>query len=258
MKTDARHHKGVSKRKPVARFNPDPAWPDGYFEVLAEAGVPERQRSFCTHWVRQFFHCHPGRARRALGAGEIRQFLLALKADPGMAPWQIEQAKMALILYYEQFRGIGLGDVSELDTPEPEDKRKCVAEDAPARRIPPPREVPTLKIVPDPRNDVPGARRADMSKLRNAVLTALRTEHYALKTEKVYWQWIRAYVAHHHGRRPSEMGAAEIHAFLRSCFKNPEVETVRVEKTYSWGHIQVSLLTLNRKANHEYLPEISD
>ncbi|MCD6526885.1 MAG: integron integrase [Desulfuromonas sp.] len=53
-----------------------------------------------------------------------------------------------------------------------------------------------------------------MDALRDAVQNALRVEHYALKTEQSYWQWIRRFVAYHHDRKPSSMDAPEIHAFL--------------------------------------------
>jgi hypothetical protein len=55
----------------VAAYNPKPEWPKGYFEVLHEMGVPERNRPFYAHWVRQFFNRNAGRPRRELGAVEI-------------------------------------------------------------------------------------------------------------------------------------------------------------------------------------------
>ncbi len=179
------------ERLPVATFNPNPKWPGDYFEVLAEAGVPERQHSFYAHWVRQFFNRNPGRSRRSLGVKEIAGFLGELKSDDGMESWQVEQARTALIVYYEQFRGIALGDLSVLDAPAEESatqSREAVNMKAePERRIPPPRAVEKVTQVPRPSREAIGERRADMAALREAVLKALRTEHYALKTEKTYW-----------------------------------------------------------------------
>ena len=105
----------LSNRKPVAPFDPAPRWPEGYFVVLSEAGIHAKQHPFFAHWVRQFFNRNPGRARRSLGVTEMQQFLACLRGDPSMAAWQIRQAKDALVLYYEQFRGIALGDLSELE-----------------------------------------------------------------------------------------------------------------------------------------------
>jgi len=50
-----------------------------------------------------------------LGVKEIAAFLGELMGTDGMESWQIEQARTALILYYEQLRGIAMGDLSVLD-----------------------------------------------------------------------------------------------------------------------------------------------
>ena len=103
---DNEHH-----NRRVAPYNPNPRWPRGYFEVLEEAGVPEKQHSFYAQWVRQFFNAElKGRRRRDLRLPDIRSFLGKLQADKAVRKWQTDQAREALILYYEQFRGIALGN----------------------------------------------------------------------------------------------------------------------------------------------------
>jgi|GEM_PF-4231544 len=92
----------------VAAFAPNPRWPQGYFQVLEELGVEERRRPFYTHWVRQFFNRYPGQRRRDLGQPEVEAFLETLSRQPGVADWQVAQARDALEVYYEQFRGIAL------------------------------------------------------------------------------------------------------------------------------------------------------
>ncbi|GIV58861.1 MAG: hypothetical protein KatS3mg042_1774 [Rhodothermaceae bacterium] len=57
-------------------------------------------------------------------------------------------------------------------------------------------------------------RKANLQALDRAVREALRTRHYALRTEKAYVQWIRRFVIFHGGRRPSDMAAPEIQQFL--------------------------------------------
>ena len=59
--------------------------------------------------------------------------------------------------------------------------------------------------------------------LEKAIRSVLRVGHYALKTEKAYVHWMRQYVGYHHGRRPSEMGESEIHAFLSHLAINRNV-----------------------------------
>ncbi|MCF8146249.1 MAG: integron integrase [Deltaproteobacteria bacterium] len=62
-----------------------------------------------------------------------------------------------------------------------------------------------------------------MGKLEEAVRTALRTEHYSLRTEQAYLQWIRRFVGSHRGKRPSSMGGVEIHQFLSHLAINDRV-----------------------------------
>jgi len=105
---DLKQHPPNRAHLPVAAFNPNPRWPGGYFEVLEEVGVPEKQHGFYAHWVRQLFNRYPDRPRRSLGPTEISDFLESLPLDESMQEWQRIQARDALILYYEQFRGIPL------------------------------------------------------------------------------------------------------------------------------------------------------
>ena len=96
------------RRDATAPYDPDPRWPDGYVQVLRELDINERQAPFFAHWVRQFFKDNLGRRRRDLGRAEIEAFLALLAEDPRTADWQVAQARDALEIYYEQFRGIRL------------------------------------------------------------------------------------------------------------------------------------------------------
>lgn len=155
MSMQRNQQQGDWERLPVAGYNRAPRWPGGYFEVLAEAGVPERQHSFYAHWVRQFFNRNPGRSRRSLGVREIRVFLGALRRDVRMKAWQVEQARAALIMYYEQFRGIALGDLAVLDAPLEglgEERGGAALESGEQERpIPHPREAPKIVGIVLPR-----------------------------------------------------------------------------------------------------------
>ena len=53
-----------------------------------------------------------------------------------------------------------------------------------------------------------------MSKLLNDVRNTLRVHHYALKTEKVYLQWIKRFILFQNKTHPLEMGKVEIEEFL--------------------------------------------
>jgi hypothetical protein len=106
----------------VAPFNQNPRWPAGYFEVLAELKIPTRQHSFYAQWVRQFFNAElHGRRRRDLGWPDIHHFLDTLACAQDAEPWQVAQAKEALLIYYEQFRGIRIEETGQETSPEPRD-----------------------------------------------------------------------------------------------------------------------------------------
>lgn len=51
-------------------------------------------------------------------------------------------------------------------------------------------------------------------RLLDLVRDQIRLKHYSIRTERVYCEWIKRYVRFHNYRHPSEMGAAEVEAFL--------------------------------------------
>jgi integron integrase len=53
-------------------------------------------------------------------------------------------------------------------------------------------------------------------RLLDRVRAAVRLRHYSRRTEKAYAAWIRRFIVFHEKRHPSEMGAAEVTAFLSS------------------------------------------
>ena len=102
--------------------------------------------------------------------------------------------------------------------------------EAVAGPIPEPRAITPPESVPrPPLPAVPGAgakrtaRTVNWPALEKAIRETLRLEHYAYKTEKAYVHWMRHFVGFHHGRRPSEMGEPEIHAFLSHLAINQRV-----------------------------------
>jgi integron integrase len=193
----------------VKGFDANPKWPKGYFEVLEELCVPSKYQAFYAQWVRLFFtRMLGGKRRRDLGAAEIRQFLAMLESEGRAADWQVEQARDALLIYYEQFRGIAI------DLNEGVDEERPSLERAADGAVPLPREVEPVKHIPRPVQPVDEGDRVDWEALQCAVHEALRVKHYAYRTENTYMHWIRRFVRYHGGRKPSSMGAEEIHQYL--------------------------------------------
>jgi integron integrase len=243
MNNSQRYRRGV-----VAAFNPDPRWPAGYFQVLEELGVAEPRQRFYAHWVRQFFTRHLNQRRRDLGRVEIEAFLATLTNDTAVAEWQVLQARDAIEIYYEQFRGIALEPSGKSKTDGGEQIKKGSEG---RQRIRAPRVMAQPKSIPRPAQKN-GAPRVDRDALEKAVKAALRVEHYALKTEKSYLQWIRRFVGFHHNRRPSDMSGPEIHHFLSDLALNQRVAASTQNQALN------AIVFLYRKVVRKELDDFSD
>jgi len=62
-------------------------------------------------------------------------------------------------------------------------------------------------------------------KLMDQVSEALRTKHYAYRTEKTYLDWIKRYILFHKKRHPKEMGSNEIREFISHLATERKVAT---------------------------------
>lgn len=226
----------------TAPLNVEPVWPQGYEAVLREAGAKEATIPYCVGWVRRFFAAHPGRSRRELGRPELELFLTQVAAQPGISNWQVQQARNALEIYYERFRGIPLKPrpdaepraSSPMRTSDPVDRSPPAAASQvaasyrrdPASDKPKPLMVARGEGAPSPTQEqrrdggVPssdGAQgaRLDWSALEHEVRECLRVEHYSYRTEQTYVGWIRRFVMFHGWQRPSLLAASDVQAYLR-------------------------------------------
>jgi len=119
----------------VSPYNQNPLWPDGYFDVLQDAGVHEDSFLIYANCVRDLFKNNPGKARLSLGANEIRAYLQQLENSGAVEVAGRLQAREALILYYEKFRGIPLVKRQHDDTVtkknEPSENLRIVSQSNP-------------------------------------------------------------------------------------------------------------------------------
>ena len=65
-----------------------------------------------------------------------------------------------------------------------------------------------------PLQDSLQVRPAQAPKLLDRLRTAIRLRHFSRKTEEAYVGWVRRFILFHRKRHPSEMGEAEVTAFL--------------------------------------------
>ena len=233
----------------TAPNDPDPKWPDGYVEILREAGAKEKNIPYCVGWVRRFFARFPDRHRRDLGRTEIELFLSETAAHPGVSNWHVQQARDSLELYYEKFRGIALEPracvpvaveekhlrASEFAAPPPAaahpvsvNRPTVTLQNTNIQYAKPAEAVkggeregtlnaerPTPNAELSTRKDEAGIGACNWEVLETRLKDVLRTEHYAYATEQSYIGWIRRYVVFHGWRKPSALEAEHVHAFLR-------------------------------------------
>ena len=233
----------------TAPNDPDPQWPEGYVTVLREAGAKEKNIPYCIGWVRRFFARFPGRPRSGLGRSEIETFLTETAAHPAISNWHVQQARDALELYYEKFRGIALEPrefVPGLRTQPPICHEPPVlaaplsgrpsesgvaratacrthSKKADARTAPGPVAAAHGDVRPPGTDAVErertfnaqaGKGKCNWVVLEERLKDVLRTEHYAYTTEQSYVAWAKRYVAFHGGRKPSTLSADHVRAFL--------------------------------------------
>jgi integron integrase len=84
-------------------------------------------------------------------------------------------------------------------------------------------------------------------KLLDQVRDAIRLKHYSYRTEQAYVGWIKRYVYFHDVRHPSEMGAAEVEAFLTHLAVKEHVTASTQNQALS------ALLFLYREVLHQEL-----
>jgi integron integrase len=84
----------------------------------------------------------------------------------------------------------------------------------------------TLARHPKQQHDkATGAAVPKPPKLLDQVSEALRTKHYAYRTEQTYIDWIKRYILFHKKRHPKDMGADEIHEFITYLATERKVAT---------------------------------
>ena len=89
-------------------------------------------------------------------------------------------------------------------------------------------------------------------RLLDAVRAQVRYRHYSLRTEQAYVHWVRAFIRFNGLRHPSEMGLAEVEAFLTWLAADREVAPSTHRQALS------ALLFLYQKVLRQHLPWMSE
>ena len=71
-------------------------------------------------------------------------------------------------------------------------------------------------------------------KLLDQVRSKIRTKHYSIRTETAYTDWIKRFILFHDKRHPSEMGGAEVEAFLSHLAVKRKVSASTQNQANCW------------------------
>jgi hypothetical protein len=71
---------------------------------------------------------------------------------------------------------------------------------------------------------------AQPPRLLDQLRDRLRLRHYSLRTEQAYIHWVKRYILFHGKRHPTEMGKAEVEAFLTHLAVEPIILKTSVDR----------------------------
>lgn len=151
--------------------------------LLSKRLVPEDKVSFYAYWASKFLHIMSKNRDNVSDIGaNIKKFLGILEADAKVKDWQIAQAKKAVDLYINEYKGkTGL----------------IVPTDAPV----------------EPRVEF------DISSILTKLRDAIRLKHYSYKTERTYIEWVKRFFRFLSGTKKADfsienLGSDDVTDFL--------------------------------------------
>jgi len=164
--------------------------------VLTSRNVPAKARKYFVRWVERFDAFRTvklRRSHRSCSNEDIVAFLQDQRARFSPPDWQLKQAQEAVVLFLRNVIGVEAIDtrrVTELSGESGQTASGGQMNDVPVR--------------------VDETRPAWYQRIQRA----LRTQHYALSTEKAYLEWLERFVDFHEGCELQNVGTAEVRSFL--------------------------------------------
>ena len=172
--------------------------------ILAKTGVEPENHTFYRRWVERFRSFH-----RQQGAFDVREcsnehvlsFLQSQRSSYSSPDWQLKQAGRAVVLFLRHVVDCSAIDQRAIDASITQNADSISDESA---------------TEPGAASGNPIAPQVDQTApvWHQQVQAALRTAHYAIRTEQAYLNWLRRFVEFHNGNDPRELGTAEVKSFI--------------------------------------------
>jgi integron integrase len=184
--------------------NSDVLW-KAYQACVEEHKVDPEHARFYVHWVRDFQSHLSGKPLQQGTRDDIEAFLKELAGRPAVKAWQVNQARYALRLLFEQFLpNFRPTDSAAAPSAPPESKRAIEGESHAPQH---------LESFQD--QVTPGEVERRYGAVLQLMTTEIRARHYSYRTEQTYLDWARRFIAFHGYRDPRQLdGATDVKAYL--------------------------------------------
>ncbi len=160
-----------------------------YLDLLEKEGIPERFREWYVRHVERFVRAFPGRKMADLDREEISGYLNEIVSDPKAKPWLVRQKVDALRLLLVVLAGNR--EAREIDWGFwAEAKGKRLESDHPTLA----RELPVELVLRQKARSI--ALADDAREALTQLIRILRAEHYSIRTESAYRDWVHRFIVH--------------------------------------------------------------
>ncbi len=172
---------------------------ESYLQAVITSGVPAKNADWFVRWAKKFDSSTKNKPLRERSAADIHKFLLELSIQPGIQPWQIQQAEKALFFLYQDFlkQDLGLDAAQSL---VPTEEKEIPGTNPPSKF----KDPVILKTEEKTR----------LSQYLDRLRSALRVRHYSIRTERAYEQWVSRFLTYYKGKSPGSLDADDIQGYL--------------------------------------------
>ena len=172
-----------------------------YRDAVTDSGVPEKTAAWYVHWAKKFAKSIKGKRLRSRSSEDVNSFLNEMESQRGIEPWQVSQARDALVFLYKNFLKL------DLKPEKPADRLK--GKDEAGKTDEKKEDSGFLDNVVS--KDKLSAKHAH---LFQKLETVMRTRHYSIRTEQTYSTWVARFLSFHGLKNPDQLKADAIEDFL--------------------------------------------
>ena len=172
-----------------------------YHDAVIGSGVPEKTAVWYVHWAQKFAKSIKGKRLRSRSSEDVHSFLNEMENQKGIEPWQVSQARDALVFLYKNFLKLNIKPEKPTGLQKGKDRAGKTTEKK--------EDSDFLDNVVS--KDKLSAKHAHLFR---QLETVMRTRHYSIRTEQTYSSWVARFLSFHGLKNPDQLKADAIEDFL--------------------------------------------